>query len=202
VRTYQAYYTLDMFGRELREALTTLGELLEERSLSYEIVVIGGASLLLLGLIARPTADVDVLAWWNSGKHEKADGLPPELQAAVAEVGDALQLGPRWLNTGPADLIDFGLPDGFEARTSVERFAALAVHLPARVDLISFKLYAVVDHGSSGKHMDDLRDLEPTSDELLDAARWIRTHDPSDGLAVELLGALQFFGVEVPDGGI
>ena len=37
----------------LEEALETLGELLGERGCSYDVVAIGGGSLLLLGLITR-----------------------------------------------------------------------------------------------------------------------------------------------------
>jgi hypothetical protein len=39
--------------------LTTLGQLLTERGLRYELLAIGGGALHLLGLIARPTRDID-----------------------------------------------------------------------------------------------------------------------------------------------
>jgi hypothetical protein len=57
------------------------------------------------------------------------------------------------------------------------------------------KLYAMVDQGA-GKHEADLRALVPTSDELLAAARWSRTHDPSEGFRGQLLDALAYLGVE------
>jgi hypothetical protein len=57
-----------MFGRdELEEALETLGAVLESRQLSSRILVAGGSSLLLLGLIDRPTADLDVIGLAGSG---------------------------------------------------------------------------------------------------------------------------------------
>jgi hypothetical protein len=52
---------------------------------------------------------------------------------------------------------------------------------------------------SSGKHEADLRALEPTRDELIEAARWTITHDPSEGFRTELLGALAHLGVEDAD---
>lgn len=50
------------------------------------------------------------------------------------------------------------------------------------------------------KHAADLRALQPTPEELLAAARWSRTHDPSEGYRQELLGALTALGVEDADG--
>jgi hypothetical protein len=69
------------------------------------------------------------------------------------------------------------------------------VHLASRYDQIHFKLYAMVDQGA-GKHEADLRDLQPTRDELLAAARWTRTHDPSQGFREQLLAALAYLGVD------
>lgn len=129
----------------------------------------------------------------------KADALPQFLADAVGEVGRALGVGEQWLNVGPAGLIDFGLPDGTAERVTVRRYRSLEVHLPAREDLICFKLYAVVDQGPRNKHMDDLRALAPSRDELVTAARWTRTHDPSVGFLGELRGALALFDVEVSD---
>ncbi|MCZ7589171.1 MAG: hypothetical protein M5U27_10030 [Gaiella sp.] len=53
----------------------------------------------------------------------------------------------------------------------------------------------MVDQGA-GKHEADLRNLNPTREELLAAARWTRTHDPSEGFRGQLLAALAYLGVE------
>jgi hypothetical protein len=45
----------------LDESLAVLGESLAERGLAFEMVAVGGGSLLLLGLISRPTADLDIV---------------------------------------------------------------------------------------------------------------------------------------------
>lgn len=143
---------------------------------------------------------LDMVGFAEPGGYCKAESLPAFLAEAVGDVGGALALGPSWLNVGPAGLIDFGLPEGLEHRVAVRRFGALDVHLPAREDLICFKLYAAVDQGPRSKHMDDLHALGPSSDELVAAARWTRTHDTSVGFLAELRSALAYFGVEVDDG--
>lgn len=163
-----------MFSRwSLEAALRTLGAVLESRGVTSRVLVVGGSSLLLLGVIERPTADIDVIGVASGDRYFKVDQLPPALQEAVRDVGQALGLADTWLNTGPASLFDFGLPVGFEDRVTVLRYATLEVHVPGRFDLICFKLYAAVDHSGDrdSKHMDDLRDLDATRDELLDAAR-------------------------------
>jgi hypothetical protein len=184
----------------LEEALETLGELLTERGQEVGLLVIGGSSLLLLGYIDRPTADVDVVGVAAPPGYAKAAELPRFLADAVVEVGRALGIGDRWLNAGPAGLIDFGLPEGTADRVTVRRYSSLEIHLPAREDLICFKFYALVDQGPHSKHMNDLRALGPSRDELVRAARWTRTHDPSVGFLGELRGALALFEVEVGDG--
>jgi hypothetical protein len=189
-----------MERNRLEDALETLGELLAERGQSAGLLVIGGSSLLLLGYIDRPTADVDVVGLIEPAGYVKADALPQFLADAVGEVGRALGVGARWLNAGPTGLIDFGLPEGIAERVTVRRYSSLEVHLPAREDLICFKLYALVDQGPRSKHMDDLRALAPSRGELVAAARWARTHDPSVGFLGELRGVLALFDVEVGDG--
>ncbi|MES2643419.1 MAG: DUF6036 family nucleotidyltransferase [Myxococcota bacterium] len=54
--------TLAMHHADLQEALETLGALLASRGQHYDIVVIGGGALLLLGLIDRPTRDLDIVS--------------------------------------------------------------------------------------------------------------------------------------------
>jgi hypothetical protein len=86
---------------------------------------------------------------------DNADPLPQALRAARDLVARDFSLLPRWLNPGPAKLLEFG----------------------------------------PGKHESDLRALAPTASELVAAARWSRSHDPSPAFAQELRGALKFLGV-------
>lgn len=68
--------------------------------------------------------------------------------------------------------------------------------------MICFKLYPAVDLGPRSHHLQDLRELGPTHDELLSAARWTVTHDPSPGYRSLLVETLRQFGVEDADGSL
>ncbi|HET9676275.1 MAG TPA: hypothetical protein VFP21_02065 [Solirubrobacterales bacterium] len=105
-------------------------------------------------------------------------------------------LGQGWLNGGPTSLLHFGLPEGFLGRLDSRSYGeALIVHFASRYDQIHFKLYAMVDEGGPGKHEQDLRALAPSKAELLAAAHWSRTHDPSGAYQEALLRALRYLGV-------
>ena len=140
-----------------------------------------------------------MLAIRRGGALAVPDPLPPALLEARDRVAADFGLPEDWLNAGPRSLLDFGRPAGFVERLEAREYGeALTVHFASRVDQIHFKLYAVVDQGL-GKHEADLRALAPTPDELLDAARWTRTHDPSSGFADELRRVLADFGVSDAD---
>jgi hypothetical protein len=184
-------------------ALSLLGAALEtSRHGSYEIIVIGGAALSILGLGIRSTRDVDVLGLRERSVDSatpvvvKRKPLPEPLLEAASQVADALGLSPDWLNAGPADLLDQELPEGFERRLTAERYGPrLTVWLPAREDLICFKTYAAADTGI-GRHTEDLRALHPSCDELRAGALWARSQDPSEAFTEMLVGLLRYFGCD------
>jgi hypothetical protein len=67
-------------------------------------------------------------------------------------------------------------------------------------DLVCFKLYAAADHWPSrDRHLDDLRALRPSEADLLSAARWSMTHDPSPAFRSQLTAVLAHLGVEDAD---
>jgi hypothetical protein len=183
----------------LDELLVALAERIALAGDSHELVVVGGAGLLAVGAISRTTKDVDVVARIEDGSLLKAAPLPAGLVKARDEVAADFLVSEDWLNAGPADLVDFGLPDGFMDRVQTQIVGeALTVHFASRLDQIHFKLYALVDQGL-GKHDQDLRALAPTRDELVQAARWTRTHDPSPGFRKMLERALRYLEVEDAD---
>jgi len=167
----------------LSAALQALGDLLADQEAPYDIVVVGGGGLQLLGLIARPTKDVDVLALVVDGAYRTAEPLPARLVDAASDIAVALGLDPRWLNSGPTAQLRMGLPQGFAERVVTKRFAALTVHLASRYDQICLKLYAAADDSPKGKHMRDLRDIAPTDAELESAASWVKEQDASPDFA-------------------
>lgn len=167
----------------LNEALSLLGERLRLSSGEpQELVVCGGSSLIARGYMTRVTRDVDVVARRVRGVELiSAKPLPEVLLEAVARVAADLGLPPNWLNNGPADLFEMGLPDGFSDRLESHAYSShLTVWFIGRLDQIHFKLYAAADQGG-GHHVTDLLALNPTADELLAAAHWTFTHDVSPG---------------------
>jgi hypothetical protein len=151
--------------------------LLQDRDLAFEIVVIGGGGLLLLGLIKRPTKDLDALAIVEGGEYQLARPLPPALREAIEDTARVLGLVEDWLNPGPTDQLKHGLPAGFRERTTQHAFGGLVVHLAARFDQICLKLYAAVDSGRKSTHVQDLIGLNPLNEELRDAAVWVKQQD-------------------------
>lgn len=184
---------------QVDQLLRALSEQLGRSGSQFELVVIGGSALLALGLIDRPTKDVDVVALREAGVLQKADPLPADLRDARDRVARDFGLPLDWINPGPASLIDFGLPEGFLDRMATRGFGpALTVHFASRLDQIHFKLYALVDQGA-GRHEQDLRALDPTAEELLQAGRWTTTHDISPEFREMLERALRYLGVEDAD---
>jgi Nucleotidyltransferase of unknown function (DUF6036) len=179
--------------------LAALGEHLDAADERFELVVVGGSALLVLGAIERATRDVDIVALRSGEGLETADPLPAALIAAGERVARDFSLEPDWLNPGPTRLLDFDLPEGFLARVQTRPYGeALTVHFASRFDQIHLKLYALVDQGP-GKHEADLRALGPDEEELLAAARWARSHDPSEGFERELRAVLAHLGVDGAD---
>jgi hypothetical protein len=177
----------------LTEALETLGEIL---TTPHEIVVIGGGSLLLLGLIRRPTKDLDIVARVEAGTYQTANPLPEDLVRAVRQVALALNLDEQWLNGGPTELLQWGLPKGFADRVISRTYGMLTLQISSRYDQIHFKLYAAVDQGPKSKHFVDLQHLNPSLEELQAAALWCLTHDDSEGFRVLLTLMLKKLGVD------
>jgi hypothetical protein len=186
-----------MLGRSrLEEALQILGARLLARGMEYDLVAIGGGSLLLRQLGIRPTQDLDVIAVVEAGEWHKADPLPAPLAEEVSLVAEAMGLDPNWLNSAAASVMDNGLPEGFRDRVEVQNYGGLTLRVAGRFDQICFKLHAAVDRGElQGKHIDDLRALRPPPEDLIAAARWATTHDPSEGFRSHLILLLAILGV-------
>jgi hypothetical protein len=177
------------------DLLRALGEQLAAQRESFTIAVVGGSALLALELVSRATRDVDVLAIVDGEELTSAQPLPAALAGAAHTVARDFGLSEDWLNPGPTSLLDLGLPEGFFERAQHRHYGrGLAVLFASRVDQIHLKLYATVDQGA-GKHLNDLQALAPTERELLDAAHWSQTHDPSDGYRRVLANVLAHFGI-------
>lgn len=164
---------------KLNHALQLLNEqLILTNAPRTEIVVCGGSALIALSLVPRTTQDVDIVAMMKNGVLTDPEPLPEYLINAAAKVGTSLNLPADWLNNGPALQFRMGLPEGFFERLhEMEIGKKLAVYYIDRVDQIFFKTFAAADRG--GYHVSDLRQLEPSEDELVAAAKWTLTQDVS-----------------------
>jgi len=191
----------DLDTEQLEQALRNLGDLLARRWQHYELVLIGGGNLMLRGLISRTTTkDLDLLGERTAEAVQPLRPMPAELARAIRDVADTLGLAPDWINVGPQSLLDLGLPVGFEERLERADYGnGLAVWLASRFDMVCFKLYAAVDQGTRSHHFQDLQELRPSRDELLAAARWTMSHDPSAGFRGLLITILEQLGVEHAD---
>lgn len=184
----------------LDRALGLLGDLLAARDHpAQHFVVCGGSSLLAQNLVRRTTTqDVDILARFEAGRLVTPRPLPSWLLAAAAEVGQHLALPADWFNdhVAEATLFTAGLPPGLETRLTSRTYGPrLQISFIGRRDQIFLKLHAAVDR-DGGRHLQDLLDLAPTTDELRDAADWTRTQDPSEGFLFNLRFLLKQIGHE------
>jgi len=185
-----------MDTEKLNQALLLLHERLEfANAPKVSLVVCGGSALIATGLVSRTTQDVDVLAMLRDENFIDPEPMPDYLISAAEATARTLQLPADWLNCGPADLFRMGLPKGTKERLirmSVGK--RLTIFYVSRIDQIFFKLYAAVDRG--GYHIEDLLQLNPTSDELYEAAKWTMTHDVSEGFKMMLCQLLTELGFE------
>lgn len=186
----------------LNKAFSTLGALLEdETNAQINIVVCGGSSLISTNLVNRTTKDVDIVAMLDSNENiVEAQPLPEALLKAAGKVAASMLLPEIWLNNGPRSIVNprlpnFGLPEGFSKRLKKQAYGTkLNVYFLDRIDQIFFKLFAAVDLGGPGRHLDDLNSLSPTDDELIAAAQWVKIQDPSESFAEMMKTMLRMTG--------
>lgn len=181
------------------ELLSALGEQLAEAGETYDLIVIGGSALLALGFVSRVTRDIDVVAIRADSGLTPADPLPEGLDVARQRVARDFGIPADWLNGEPTGMLRDGLPDGFAERLTTRTYGpALTVRFASRLDQIHFKFFALLDRGP-GKHEHDLKALQPTPDELVDAARWCVTKDIGEGHPSAVRQVLAYLGVEDAD---
>jgi hypothetical protein len=182
-----------------RALLLLNGRLALANAPRFDLIVCGGTALNAMNLVTRTTKDVDIVALRDdAGALLDPAPFPQPLVEAATIVATDLGLPRDWLNNGPSSgdggIFRLGLPEGFLGRVVWRSYGEkLTVGFIGRIDQIHFKLYAAVDQ-RGGYHADDLQLLTPTDDELIQAAQWARTHDPSEGYREGLAWFLKEFG--------
>jgi hypothetical protein len=177
---------------DARTTIPAFDAFLAERRLTLRATVIGGAALQLMGVIARPTKDCDVL---------DPPALPAEIiraadDFAASQIGEGLR--PGWFNSGPASLIRT-LPPGWADRLQPLYLGrALVLLTLAREDLLRSKLFALVDRNID---LPDCVALGPTREELRALLPWLDEQDGNEqwpGYVRVMLGQLaQELGYEL-----
>lgn len=176
-------------------SLALLGRILQGSGHRFGVVVVGGAALLMRGLITRATVDIDVIAMTSPDGAMQLqppdDPLPEPLQRAIAVVAEELGLPSDWLNTEVKAQWRTGLPEGMHERLDWRDFGGLRVGIAGREDLIAMKLYAAVDGTPAGKHFQDLLVMAPEDAELDRVEPWVRTQNASEVFATTLTEVVQ-----------
>ncbi|MFH1957903.1 MAG: DUF6036 family nucleotidyltransferase [bacterium] len=190
-----------MYSKEqLEKALGLLGKKLElKNSPLLKLVVCGGSSLIISGLVSRATKDVDVVA--IGSMDEKGNlifksplPVPDILINTVREAAHDLGLQENWLNPEPESIMQAGLPEGFIKRAEGRNYGSkLKIFFLGRFDLIHLKVFAGADQGP-GRHVDDLLALKPSENEMESAAKWSMKQDPSEGFRYVLKDMLEKLG--------
>ncbi|MCK4982935.1 MAG: hypothetical protein KAS17_08430 [Victivallaceae bacterium] len=185
----------------LHESLTMLNELLERHDEHpCSLVVCGGSALIAAGLVTRTTKDIDILGQVVSGRVVPLNELPEIIKELSEAVAEELNFPKNWFNTGPSSIINVnlsnnGLPNGFEHRLIKRQYGSkLTIFFIGRIDQIFFKTYAAVDKGGPTYHSEDLLKLKPTPEEMLQAAQWSMSQDPSYHFKISLVQMLESLG--------
>jgi len=144
---------------------------LEEKGLSFECIVIGGAALIHLGIVTRRTEDVDLLD----------PEIPKEIKLAsisFAKKNSDLGLIPEhWFNSGPESLKK-ELPEAWKSRLVImKKGRSLTIWTLGRTDLLKTKLFACCDRDED---FDDCLALKPTESELAKAISWVKFRDTNE----------------------
>jgi hypothetical protein len=109
----------DLQASELDEVLSAVGDLLAAQGERVGIIVVGGASLSLSGIVKRTTGDVDVLALVHPEDSPGDEGsttlVPPDpfpepLAEAIQRVARDYQLPSDWMNAAAGKQWHSGLP--------------------------------------------------------------------------------------------
>jgi hypothetical protein len=153
-----------MIAKDVERCLTALGDLLAARGQQADIVVLGGASLVVRHLTSRVTRDVDVLGIrLPDGEVRSAYPFPDFLREAATSVAAGLGLEPDWLDDRPGSDFANAAPTGFETRLELSRYGPLSVWHLAASDILTIKLIASAERWGErpNKHWNDVPALAP-----------------------------------------
>lgn len=189
---------LDRFLAALGDELTLLGA-------HARVLVVGGAALVMRGVVARQTGDVDVLAEIRDGHMTLPRPFSAALATAIGRVAASFpsEIDAEWVNAAVAKDWESrwpaGLPPGLDG-AEWRSYGGLDVGFAGRETLIAMKMHAVLDRGTAPtfdrdlrvtggrveltgydrRHLTDLVALAPTDGELASGEAWVLSQDGGD----------------------
>lgn len=153
----------------MKNVIEAFDHYLKERNLRFSATIVGGAALLVMGIVERATQDVDCLT----------PPIPEGIKKASRDFSKwysrkGILLKEDWLNNGPETLMR-DLPKGWDQRTILLYDGTnLKLHTLGRLDLLIAKLYAYCDRQQD---LEDCVGLKPTLPELRECYHWLITLD-------------------------
>jgi hypothetical protein len=142
---------------------------LKERGLSFQCIVAGAASLILLDIIDRGTKDCDVLD----------PKIPEDIKRASVDFASmknnqGYDLPEDWLNNGPESLMEV-LPASWRKHTRlIYDGEVIQLYTLSRLDLLRSKLFGLCDRGTD---LEDCISLSPSDEELNAVIDWVKKQD-------------------------
>lgn len=181
----------------IEEALHAAGDLLRAAGEQVSVVVVGGATLNLLGIVRRSTSDVDVIARAfvdSSGvlRLIQAEPFPASLQTAIRTVARDFGLPEIWMNAAVGAQWVHGLPPWILEDLTWRAYGNLQVGLVGRRTLVALKLFAAVDSGPRSVHLQDLLAIVPTDTELEESRNWVATQDANEAFPSMIDGVIEY----------
>lgn len=148
---------------DVEKALQILDLKLSQAGENLNITICGGASLVLLGLNDRKTADIDVLL----------PRISEKVKEITLNIKEEMDYSKHWFNTGASSFINI-LPRGWEERcTIVYKGKSLTAHSISKLDLAVMKLYGSLDRDSDYRDLLKIRMSEDDLNKLSQLAKLI-----------------------------
>jgi len=166
----------------MKDVLKAFDEHLAVEGLAFEVVIIGGAALIVMDVVDRQTKDVDCL-------DPVIDAQVKQASIEFARKHPKFRLQENWLNNGPASL-KRELPADWPTRIqSIYVGRALKLSTLGRIDLLRSKLYAYCDRQTD---LDDCIALKPSLAELRQCHPWVTDRDANPLWPDHVLKSFEF----------
>lgn len=158
---YSISMQLRLTRKEIYDRLVLLGARLRPE-LEMELLIVGGAAGMLMNDFGprRTTIDCDVIRY-----------IPPQIQEEIEQAAKALAAENGWASdwfNSKVMALDV-LPAGWRSRRRlVGKFGPITIFAIGRLDLLATKFFA-----NRPQDRDDIRELQPTEDELYFVRRYL-----------------------------